>query len=185
MIRHTVPPPPPAPLWGEGRVRGLVVEGTVAAGTSSVSTAPPGPDPFNARRSIPRSAASRRAFGDAATRRPAGPFVGAATTRWLSTKASTSAFSILPLAVLTRARSTPCSSATLRASGEAFGRESGAGASGAPPRAPPPRGGGGGGARARGADWAGGAPVGTPARRAPGGARRPQCAAASRDRYIA
>src|SRR6266478_5686638 len=110
MIRHTVPTPPPSPLWGEGRVRGLVVrgpvvrggvlEGTVAAGTSSVNTAPPGPDPFSARRSIPRSAASRRAFGDAATRRPAEPFVGAATTRWLSTNASTSAFSILPLAVL-------------------------------------------------------------------------------------
>src|SRR5882672_7747701 len=67
MIRHTVPTPPPSPLWGEGRVRGPVVrgpvvrgpvvrggvvEGTVAAGTSSVNTAPPGPDPFSARRSI-------------------------------------------------------------------------------------------------------------------------------------
>src|SRR4029077_7542400 len=110
-----------------GGGRGRVLAGAVAAGTSSASTAPPGPDPFSARRSIPRSAASRRAFGDAATRRPGEPFVGAATTRWLSTKASTSAFSILPLAVLTRARSTPCSSAILRARGEAFGRESGAG----------------------------------------------------------
>src|SRR5258708_10388519 len=143
MIRQTVPTP--SPLWGEGRVRGPVVRGSVvrgevAAGTSRVNTAPPGPDPFSARRSIPRSAASRRAFGDAATRRPAEPFVGAATTRWLSTHASTQGFSILPLAVLTRARSTPCSSAILRASGEAFGRESGPSPLGPPPP-PPPRGG--------------------------------------------
>src|SRR5258705_10827532 len=161
MIRHTVPTP--SPLWGEGRVRGPVVRGPVvrgpvvggpvvrglleggaaagATGTSTVSTAPPGPDPRSAASSTPRSAASRRAFGDAATSRPPGaPLVGAALR--LSTNASTSAFSILPLADLMRARSTPCSSAIRRASGEALIASS----RGPPPPPLPPRGGGGGGA---------------------------------------
>ena len=53
-------------------MRGSVVTGAICggasttSGTSIASTAPAGPDPFSARRSIPRSAASRRAFGDAA-----------------------------------------------------------------------------------------------------------------------
>src|SRR5262249_54095441 len=66
MIRHTVPTfsptpgacgatpsplrgaPTPSPRWGEGRVRG----------TSTVSTAPPGPVPVSDPRSTPRSAAA-------------------------------------------------------------------------------------------------------------------------------
>src|SRR6185437_7544043 len=136
-----IPPPSPAatpsPLWGEGRVRGLEVRGaevrgpevggavpvgSAAAGTSIASTAPSGPDPFSARRSIPRSAANRRALGDAATIVPGPPLPAVATVRRLSTYARTSAFSILPLAVRTCARSTLCASATLRASGEALMR---------------------------------------------------------------
>src|SRR6267378_827739 len=101
--------------------------GAFAAATSPASTAPPGPEPRTTRRSTPRSPARRRALGDAATNRaedraagttaaaplPAGAF-------WLSTYAMTSAFSMRPLGVVMRVRSTPCCSASLRASGEAF-----------------------------------------------------------------
>src|SRR2546421_5427396 len=101
--------------------------GVFAAATSPASTAPPGPEPGTTRRSTPRSPARRRALGDAAARRaeewaagtiaavplPAGAF-------WLSTYAMTSAFSMRPLGVVMRVRSTPCCSASLRASGDAL-----------------------------------------------------------------
>src|SRR5439155_3079062 len=101
--------------------------GVFAAATSPASTAPPGPEPRTTRRSTPRSPARRRALGDAATRRaedsaagktaaaplPAGAF-------WLSTYAMTSAFSMRQLGVVMRVRSTPCCSASLRASGDAL-----------------------------------------------------------------
>src|SRR5262245_34660054 len=57
---------------------GVATGGRGAAATSDASTAPPGPEPARALRSTPRSAANRRALGDAATRRPAAPLVAAA-----------------------------------------------------------------------------------------------------------
>src|SRR2546428_9246318 len=59
MMRQTVPTPS--------------ATGTFAATTSPARTAPPGPEPRSALTSSPRSAASRRAFGDAAVRRAAVP----------------------------------------------------------------------------------------------------------------
>src|SRR3989454_6854480 len=59
MMRQTVPPPS--------------ARGTFAATTPPARTAPPGPEPRSALTSSPRSAASRRAFGDAAVRRAAVP----------------------------------------------------------------------------------------------------------------
>src|SRR5262245_25056359 len=127
MIRQTLLTPAVA------ATRGAVVTAAAAAGvgataagvtgagapeTSAASTAPPGPEPRTARRSTPRSAASRRALGDAAAMR-----AGAAEplpARVRSRYASTSAFSMRPLAVLMAARSTPCCSAIRRASGDAF-----------------------------------------------------------------
>src|SRR5467141_1537713 len=101
--------------------------GACAAATSPASTAPPGPEPRTTRRSTPRSPARRRALGDAATRRAedwaAGTTAAAplpAGACWLSTYAMTSAFSMRPLGVVMRVRSTPCCSASLRASGDAL-----------------------------------------------------------------
>src|SRR2546423_3819051 len=101
-----------------------------ATATSAASAAPPGPEPGSARTSTPRSCARRRAFGDAALRRAAVPSAGATASVRLSTWARTSAFSIRPLAVFTRARSTPCCSAILRARGDALITAAAAGAPG-------------------------------------------------------
>src|SRR5206468_7087186 len=67
MIRQTVPTP------GASTERAGGVAGSFAAATSAARTAPPGPEPRSALTSRPRSAASRRAFGDAAVRRAAVP----------------------------------------------------------------------------------------------------------------
>src|SRR5205823_7978346 len=108
MIRQTVPTP-----GASARA--------AATATSAASTAPPGPEPRSARTSTPRSCARRRAFGDAAPRRAAVPSAAGATDSVrLSTCARTSAFSIRPPDVFTRARSTPCCSASLRARGDAL-----------------------------------------------------------------
>src|SRR5262245_32447801 len=119
MIRQTVPTPAPGALTrGASSIAGTGAAGRAAAGTSTASTAPPGPEPRSPPMSTPRSAASRRALGDAAASRA--PVPSRAAPFWLSTNASTSAFSMRPLAVRTRVRSTPCCSASLRASGDAF-----------------------------------------------------------------
>src|SRR5438445_2369252 len=101
--------------------------GVFAAATSPASTAPPGPEPRTTRRSTPRSPARRRALGDAATRRAEDSAAGTTAAAplpagacWLSTYAMTSAFSMRPLGVVMRVRSTPCCSASLRASGDAL-----------------------------------------------------------------
>src|SRR5215470_2593527 len=62
--------PAVAAAGGAAATRGVVADG-IAVATSSAITAPPGPEPRSVRRSTPRSAARRRAFGDAATRRAA------------------------------------------------------------------------------------------------------------------
>ena len=87
------------------------------------------------RMSRPRSAASRRALGDAALEADGGPagrpvdlarrvlvarMSGPAAAVRASTYARTSAFSILPVLVFTWTRSTPCCSAIFRARGEAL-----------------------------------------------------------------
>src|SRR6185503_13277790 len=103
-----------------------------AGGISALRMAPPGPEPRSAPRSRPRSAARRRALGEAAGSRTATPREAAplpeAGARCRSTWARTSAFSIFPPAAFTWVRSTPCSAASFRASGEAL--ISGAGAEG-------------------------------------------------------
>src|SRR6266581_6397627 len=111
MMRQTVPTP------GAASARAAALG--VAAKTSATRMAPPGPEPRSAWMSTPRSVASRRAFGDAAASRAAVPST-AADSFWRATWANTSAFSILPPAGLTWARSTPCSWAILRARGEAL-----------------------------------------------------------------
>ena len=100
MMRHTVPTPALA-SGGAGSGRGDAAargrrRGAPRRRTSAASTAPPGPEPRTARRSTPRSAASRRAFGDAATRRDRPVAAIASAPFRLSTYASTSAFSISP-----------------------------------------------------------------------------------------
>src|SRR5713226_8130087 len=121
MMRQTVPTPGASARAALG----------VAAKTSATRMAPPGPEPRSAWMSTPRSVASRRAFGDAAASRAAVPST-AADSFWLATWATTSAFSILPPAGLTWARSTPCSWAILRARGEALTAAAGAGTAAAP-----------------------------------------------------
>src|SRR5947208_4101568 len=124
MIRQTVPTP-----GASARA--------AATATSAASTAPPGPEPRSARTSKPRSCASRRAFGDAALGRASVPSAGGATDSVrFSTCGRTSAFSIRPLAVFTRARSTPCCSAILRARGDALIVAAAAGGDGAAAASP-------------------------------------------------
>src|SRR5258705_62453 len=65
MIRQTVPTAGAATRGAAG----AVVAGRPAVGTSATRTAPPGPEPGTMLISTPRSAASRRAFGDAAASR--------------------------------------------------------------------------------------------------------------------
>src|SRR6266852_5598246 len=125
MMRQTVPTPGASARAALG----------VAAKTSATRMAPPGPEPRSAWRSRPRSVASRRAFGDAAASRAAVPPTADDFVR-LATWAKTSAFSILPPAGLTWARSTPCSSAILRARGEALTAAAGAGTAVAPAGCP-------------------------------------------------
>src|SRR5262249_49663691 len=66
MMRHTVPtgsPPVAAARAGSGR----------AEGTSDARMAPAGPEPRSPASSTPRSAASRRALGEAGAGRALGP----------------------------------------------------------------------------------------------------------------
>src|SRR5438552_2537546 len=105
----------------------VATTGVFAAATSPASTAPPGPEPRTTRRSPPRSPARRRALGDAATKRAEDSAAGTTAAAplpagacWLSTYAMTAAFSMRPLGVVMRVRSTPCCSASLRASGDAL-----------------------------------------------------------------
>jgi hypothetical protein len=107
---------------------------TGAERMSAARTAPCGPEPRMVWMSSPRSAASRRALGDAALRRTAAllgaPLTWPAVFSWpagaaaavvrASTYARTSAFSILPVLVFTWTRSTPCCSAIFRARGDAL-----------------------------------------------------------------
>src|SRR2546427_2578860 len=66
MMRQTVLTP------GASTERAGGTSGGFAVATSAARTAPPGPEPRSALTSRPRSAASRRGFGDAAARRAAG-----------------------------------------------------------------------------------------------------------------
>src|SRR3989442_15842897 len=95
MIRQTVPTAGAATRGAAG----AVVAGRAAVGTSATRTAPPGPEPGTMLISTPRSAASRRAFGDAAASRAATP-LPAGAPRLLPAQARGAALSLRPPAGL-------------------------------------------------------------------------------------